>query len=171
MGNDLIWYKVGEPDFLEVNHVTTVKAGQVNICITRTEDGFGALNNKCPHQGGPLGDGYIDLLSDGKCYVICPWHAYEYEVKTGYPPGGYDDNVKSYPVEIREDGVYVGIEPLKEERTLMDQMVAQMIDWGINCVFGIVGHSNLGLADAFYKAEKTGKLTCIVAAKDMILRR
>jgi thiamine pyrophosphate-dependent acetolactate synthase large subunit-like protein len=40
----------------------------------------------------------------------------------------------------------------------MDQMVDVMTEWGVDTVFGMVGHSNLGLADAFYQAEKDGRL-------------
>jgi pyruvate oxidase len=40
----------------------------------------------------------------------------------------------------------------------MDQMVETMTDWGVNTIFGMVGHSNLGLGDAFYKAARQGRL-------------
>ena len=43
----------------------------------------------------------------------------------------------------------------------MDQMVDVMLDWGVNTVFGMVGHSNLGLADAFYRAEQDKRLRYI----------
>ena len=48
-----------------------------------------------------------------------------------------------------------------ERRTLMDQMVQTLTDWGLDAVFGMVGHSNLGLADALRKAEEDGRLTYI----------
>jgi pyruvate oxidase len=40
--------------------------------------------------------------------------------------------------------------------SLMDQMVDVMTEWGIDAVFGMVGHSNLGLADALRNAEESG---------------
>ncbi len=40
----------------------------------------------------------------------------------------------------------------------MDQVVNVMTDWGVDTVFGMVGHSNLGLADAMRKAEEAGRL-------------
>src|SRR5207247_208474 len=107
-------------------------------------------------QGGPLGDGQ---LVDG--LLICPWHAYEYDPVTGAPPPGFKDCARAYPVDVRDDGVYVEL-PLVEERvSLMDQMVDVLCDWGLDTVFGMVGHSNLGLADALRKAEGDGRLTYV----------
>ena len=45
------------------------------MCVVHGEDGtWSALDNRCPHQGGPLGDGQLE---DG--WLICPWHAYQYD--------------------------------------------------------------------------------------------
>ena len=43
----------------------------------------------------------------------------------------------------------------------MDQVVETLCDWGLDTVFGMVGHSNLGLADALRKAEEDGRLTYV----------
>ena len=148
------WYRVGSVDMLDEGRVTTIQAGHRAVCLTRTPAGYGAISNRCPHQGGPLGDGF---LQNG--YVVCPWHAWEYDPHTGASPPGYDDEAaESFVVEIRDDGVYVGVAEAPHPLTLMDQMVEVMIDWGVDTVFGMVGHSNLGLADAFYQAEKQGRL-------------
>ncbi|HET7487219.1 MAG TPA: thiamine pyrophosphate-dependent enzyme [Acidimicrobiales bacterium] len=149
------WVKV-DPGGLEVGRVTTVVAAGRALCLTRTEAGYGALDNHCPHQGGPLGDGQI---ADG--YVICPWHAYEYDPATGKPPPGFSDGAVAYPVEERTDGLYVEV-PVAEERvSLMDQLVDVLCDWGLDTVFGMVGHSNLGLADALRKAEEDGRIVYV----------
>ncbi len=150
----LNWYRVGDNNMLEEGRITTVQAGHFTICLTRTKKGYGAISNRCPHQGGPLGDGF---LQDG-C-VICPWHGYEYDPHTGASPPDFDDPpAPAYPVKIRDDGVYIGVYEPEHPITLMDQMVDTMISWGVDTVFGMVGHSNLGLADAFYKAAKKGRL-------------
>src|SRR5207245_4178018 len=99
------WVKV-DPSGLEVGRVTTVIANGRAVCLTRTAAGYGALDNHCPHQGGPLGDGQIE--GD---YVICPWHAYEYDPLTGQPPPGFADAATSYAVEQREDGLWVEVPP------------------------------------------------------------
>ena len=63
------WYKVAEPDDLREGEVRTVSAGTESIALTFYQGEYGALNNACPHQGGPLADG---TLEDGR--LRCPWH-------------------------------------------------------------------------------------------------
>ena len=53
------WHRV-DPGDLQIGHVTAVVVGDRALCITRTADGYGALDNRCPHQGGPLGEGHIE---------------------------------------------------------------------------------------------------------------
>jgi pyruvate oxidase len=146
------WHRI-DPGDLALDEVTTVIVADMAIAITRTAEGYGALDNHCPHQGGPLGDGQIE---DG-C-LICPWHGYEYDPVTGAPPGGYADVATAYEIEQRSDGLYVRLPIPAQVVTAMDQMVDTMTDWGVDSVFGMVGHSNLGLADALRRAEADGRL-------------
>ncbi|MFQ6612584.1 MAG: thiamine pyrophosphate-binding protein [Fidelibacterota bacterium] len=147
------WVKVAETGSLPEERVKTVLAGKRQLCLTNHGGKIGALSNKCPHQGGPLGEGQIE-----NGWVICPWHAYEYDPLTGAPPEGFEDRVESYPVEIKADGIYVGLTESPVHKTVSNQMVMVMTDWGVEVVFGMVGHSNLGFADAMHQAEKMGKL-------------
>ena len=151
------WHKVAEPDELPEGRVKSVTAGLVTICLTHFEGEYGALDNHCTHQGGPLGEGSIE-----NCWLRCPWHGYDFHPTTGLPPGGFDDGVPTYSVEVRDDGIYVGVpaEP-PHQRTVSDVMVETMINWGVTHVFGMVGHSNLGFADAMRRAEERGELTFI----------
>lgn len=149
------WHEV-DPGPLEVGQVALSECDRRYLCVSRTPEGLGALDNRCPHQGGPLGEGTIE-----NGYLICPWHGYEYDPITGAPPEGYGDNATPYPIEERPEGMFVELPVLVESETLMDQMVEVMVDWGVDTVFGMVGHSNLGLADAFRKAEAEGRLTYI----------
>lgn len=146
------WHRI-DPGPLETDGLTTVVAGGRALCVTRTAEGYGVLDNRCPHQGGPLGDGQIE-----NGYVICPWHGYEYHPCTGSPPPGFVDAATGYRVEQRDDGVYVELPVVEQRVSLMDQVVATLCDWGLDTVFGMVGHSNLGLADALRKAEEAGRL-------------
>jgi thiamine pyrophosphate-dependent acetolactate synthase large subunit-like protein/nitrite reductase/ring-hydroxylating ferredoxin subunit len=151
-----VWVRVDRPSILE-GHATTVVAGGRAVCVVRGEGGaWSALDNRCPHQGGPLGDGQLD---DG--WLICPWHAYQYDPITGEPPPGFRD--AATPYAVREVGDELEIEvPAGEARTsLMDQVVDVLCEWGLEAVFGMVGHSNLGMADALRKAEADGRLTFV----------
>ncbi|MDJ0864972.1 MAG: thiamine pyrophosphate-binding protein [Myxococcota bacterium] len=148
------WHKVLEPDELPDGRVKTVVCGLATLCMTRHRGQYGALDNKCPHQGGPLGEGSIE-----KGLLRCPWHGWDYDPLTGRSPGGYEDGVDAYPVEEREDGVYVALpEPVPHVRTVTDVMAETLTNWGVTAVFGMVGHSNLGLADALRRQEQAGRL-------------
>ncbi len=150
LGNE--WHKV-DPGNLGVDEVSAIVVGDRAICLVRTPDGYRALDNRCPHQGGPLGEGHIE---DG--WVICPWHGFEYDPTTGAPPEGYGDFATTYPLEERGGAVFIELPTYTYRPTLMDQMVDVMTDWGVDTVFGMVGHSNLGLADALRRSEENGKL-------------
>jgi nitrite reductase/ring-hydroxylating ferredoxin subunit len=149
-----VWHKALEPAELPEGRVKTVVCGLVQVCMTHHEGRVSALDNKCPHQGGPLGEGSIE-----GGFLRCPWHGWDFDPTTGKPPGGYDDGVPTYPVEMREDGVYVGIpEETEHTRTVTDVMAETLTNWGVTSYFGMVGHSNLGLADALRRQEVAGRL-------------
>jgi thiamine pyrophosphate-dependent acetolactate synthase large subunit-like protein/nitrite reductase/ring-hydroxylating ferredoxin subunit len=151
------WYRVAGLDDLADGRVKTVVAGHRSLALTRVGDRFGALDNKCPHQGGPLGEGSIE-----KGLLRCPWHGYDYDPLTGTPPPGFSDAPGCFALEVRDDGIWVEVpdEPA-HVRTVADVMVETMVEWGVTHVFGMVGHSNLGFADAMRRQEEAGKLTFI----------
>ncbi len=151
----LTWHRVLSLDELPAGRVKTVTAGPHSFAVTHYEGRYAALSNRCPHQGGPLGEGSIE-----KGMLRCPWHGYDYCPLDGSSPFG--DSVPTFPTEVRDDGIYVGIEPeAPHVRTVTDVMAETMVNWGVRHVFGMVGHSNLGLADALRRQEEAGKLTYI----------
>lgn len=153
----LEWHRVAAVGELADGRVTTVQAGRTSIALTRFGGRFGALHNRCPHQGGPLGEGSIE-----KGWLRCPWHGYDYDPITGTPPPGFTDRPASFAVEVRGDDVWVGVPPEPPRpRTVGDVMVETMMAWGVTHVFGMVGHSNLGVADAMRRAEQRGELTFV----------
>ena len=48
------------------------------LCVANVEGAICVLDGTCPHEGGPLGEGTIE---NGR--VVCPWHAYAFDVRTG----------------------------------------------------------------------------------------
>ncbi|MEA1904229.1 MAG: thiamine pyrophosphate-binding protein [Actinomycetota bacterium] len=151
------WHKVAEVDELPEGRVKIVHVGRRSIALTRFEGSYGALDNKCPHQGGPLGEGSIE-----HGWLRCPWHGYDYNPLDGQPPEGFVDAPGCFATEVRDDGIYVALpEEAKRQRTVSDVLVETMTNWGVTHVFGMVGHSNLGFADAMREAEERGDLTYI----------
>jgi pyruvate oxidase len=157
----LQWYKVADLDELPDGRVKTATAGTRSVALTHIDGAYYAMDNKCPHQGGPLGEGSIETSNDGQCMLRCPWHGWDFDPKTGKPPGDHEDSgQETYVVETREDGIYLALEQKDEHVvTVTDVMVETMVNWGIKSVFGIVGHSNLGLADAVRRQTELSKLT------------
>ncbi len=157
----LEWHRVADLDELPAGRVKTITAGTHSMALTHIDGEYTAMENRCPHQGGPLGEGSIETGSDGTCMLRCPWHGWDFDPKTGRPPGGHEDSGQQlFPVQVREDGIYVGIVPEPpHETTVTDVMAETMTNWGVTSVFGMVGHSNLGLADALRLQEERGRLS------------
>ncbi|CAN5885607.1 thiamine pyrophosphate-binding protein [soil metagenome] len=156
----LEWFRVAGVDELAEGRVKSVTPRSQSICLSHFEGQWAAMDNRCPHQGGPLGEGSIETGVDGRCWIRCPWHGWDFDPLTGRPPGGHADSGQVlYPVEVREGAVFVGLEPEPEhQRTVTDVMAETMVNWGVKHVFGMVGHSNLGLADAIRRRVVDGQM-------------
>ena len=151
------WHRVDPADVPGDGRVRSVAIGGRSVALARCGARIGALENRCPHQGGPLGEGSIE-----NGWLRCPWHGYDYDPLTGEPPAGFSDGATPFEVEERPDGVYVrlpGHSPAV--RTVGDVLVETLVAYGLTHVFGMVGHSNLGFADAMRRAEERGELTYI----------
>ena len=157
------WHKVVRPDELDEGRVMTVTAGTKSMALVHFEGQYAAMDNHCPHQGGPLGEGSIETGIEGKCWLRCPWHGWDFDPLTGKPPGGHEDSGQEmFPVEVRDDGIYVGLQAEPERtRTVCDVMAETMVNWDLKRVFGMVGHSNLGLADALRQQTLSGAMSYI----------
>src|SRR5246127_350918 len=122
--DDLTWHRVLAPDELPDGRVKTVSVGHHSFALTHYDGHYAALSNRCPHQGGPLGEGSIE-----EGMLRWPWHGYDYCPLDGSPRFG--DGVATFPLEVRNDGVYVGIEPAPPHvRTVTDVMAETMVAWG-----------------------------------------
>ncbi|MEO0466036.1 MAG: thiamine pyrophosphate-dependent enzyme [Pseudomonadota bacterium] len=158
--NEGTWYKVAELDEVAEGRVKSATAGTQSLAIVHFDGQYAAMDNKCPHQGGPLGEGNIEKGIEDKCWLRCPWHGWDFDPLTGKPPGGHEDSGQAmFDIDVRDDGIYAFIPAVPgKERTLSDVMAETMVNWGVKSVFGMVGHSNLGLADALRNLEANGML-------------
>lgn len=103
------WIKIAEHvneiDF-GANQLAVAEANGKKICIGKHADDYFAFAYKCPHAGGILADGYIDATGN----VVCPLHRYKFNMKNGRNVTGEGYYLKTWPVEINEDGVFVGMD-------------------------------------------------------------
>ncbi len=75
-----------------------VRGRRVAVFRGRSGELF-ATQAECPHKGGPLADGIV-----GGGTVICPLHAYKYDLKNGQPLGNGCPALQTYRVELGMDG-------------------------------------------------------------------
>ena len=88
------------------NELAEVNAGGKIICIGRFEGSLFAFTRTCPHASGEFVYGTIDTSGN----VVCPLHRYKFCMKNGRNTSGEGYYLKHWPVEIREEGVFVALE-------------------------------------------------------------
>ena len=74
------------------------------ICIANAWGKFTAMDNICLHQGGSLGQGTVE---NGK--VICPWHGWAWDPKTGVAVDHPDQKLKTYALKVENGDVFIDI--------------------------------------------------------------
>ena len=99
------WFKVFSTNVLNGDDfVHRIEVSGKKLCAVKTGDNLFVIQNKCPHAGADL--------SSGKCVngkIICPYHRHEFDLVTGRGKPGQGNYVNTYPIEKRDDGIYVGL--------------------------------------------------------------
>ena len=80
-------------------------AGDKLIAVFCVDGEFFALDAICPHQGGPLAKGTI-----AGCVVTCPWHGWQFNLKTGQQQIIRTIRQPTYPVKVEGGRVFVDID-------------------------------------------------------------
>ena len=99
-----------------------VTAGDQEIGVFHKDGAYYAYSNYCVHAGGPACEGLVinrvvDLIAADRSYLgqtfgeelhfVCPWHGFEYDIKTGECVGDRKLKLASYDVVRRGDDIYV----------------------------------------------------------------
>jgi nitrite reductase (NADH) small subunit len=96
-------------DFVRIGDVQELPApgeakeflcGSKTLCVANVNGRYAAVDNFCPHRGGPLGQGIVEGSK-----IVCPWHGWEFELETGNNPFTPNLSVQSY--ELKVDGATV----------------------------------------------------------------
>ena len=82
----------------------TVDVGGILLAIYHVDGTFYAVDNTCPHAGGPLGEG---KLSEG--IVECPWHGWRFNIRTGERVGNNTIAIACCPVRIEGDQIQIAL--------------------------------------------------------------
>lgn len=98
---DKVWIRVAPCDAVPPREGRAAMIGSREIAIFNLGDRFVAVDNRCPHQSGPLCDGIV--ASDA---VVCPLHAWKVNLETGAVahPANHNDCVRTYATRV-DDGV------------------------------------------------------------------
>jgi len=90
---------------IPLNTAETIEVNGKRICVAHSSQGIFAVNNKCPHNGFSLGQGFC---TDDNT-IVCPLHRYRFDLRTGRSVNAAGYYLDTFPLEAREDGLYIGL--------------------------------------------------------------
>jgi nitrite reductase/ring-hydroxylating ferredoxin subunit/DMSO/TMAO reductase YedYZ heme-binding membrane subunit len=76
--------------------------GGDRVAVFRQEGMLSAISNACAHQNGPLGEGKVI-----DCLVTCPWHGFQYDVRSGRAPAPFTEKIPTYNLMLNGNAVLV----------------------------------------------------------------
>lgn len=106
------WHKVAntvEELSLGINNTATVTVAGKAVCLAIFQNTLYACAAKCPHAGGLMADGFVDAQGN----IVCPLHRYRFGLQNGRNTSGEGYYLKTWPVAINEQGVFIGMEEKK----------------------------------------------------------
>jgi nitrite reductase/ring-hydroxylating ferredoxin subunit len=111
-----------------LDELRTVEVGGREVCVVRTVAGVFAIGSTCPHQAANMCAGAIKgtmepserdeyrFAQEGEV-VTCPWHGYEFSLRTGASVGGaLKGRLGAYQVDVRDGAVYCSPRRVRPER-------------------------------------------------------
>lgn len=89
---------------LEPGSCLSVEAEGIGVALFNVGGTIYALDNTCPHAGGPLGEGTLTGET-----IVCPWHGWQYNVRTGERLQNSVFKVACYDVQVEGDLIKVAV--------------------------------------------------------------
>jgi nitrite reductase/ring-hydroxylating ferredoxin subunit len=89
---------VARVEDVPVGTVRALRVGEEDIAVAHCEDGIFATQGHCIHLKGPLGEGALD-----DCLLTCPWHGWQYDIRTGENTFDLAIRLETYEVDV-DDG-------------------------------------------------------------------
>ena len=105
----ITWIKIAnslDELHFQANNLTVIEVNSKKLTLVLHNNKILACAHKCPHAGGILAEGFID----GNGLIVCPLHRYRFNPENGRNISGEGYYLKTYPVETREEGIYIGFE-------------------------------------------------------------
>ncbi|XP_010869900.1 Rieske domain-containing protein [Esox lucius] len=107
IANRLSWRLIGPASELSKKQCRLMFSSvgcESDVCLFYVKGEFFAMDARCAHSGGPLCDGDIED-THGVLQVFCPWHDYDFNLRTGLSGTGLQQQV--YEVKLEDGSVYV----------------------------------------------------------------
>lgn len=105
----LQYERIADAGAIEPGSGRSFSVGRYEIAVFNIDGALFALENSCPHQGGPIADGYLEGP-----LVTCPWHAWCFDVRSGKMTLGDFATIPRFDVRDGSDGIFVATEPMDE---------------------------------------------------------
>src|SRR6266516_1753550 len=84
--------------------VKEIDAGDATYVVCNVDGTLHCLGGTCPHAGGPLGEGILDGNT-----LMCPWHGWEFDCRSGLSISGDGLQVETYPVRVEDGNILIEV--------------------------------------------------------------
>ncbi|NEP00840.1 MAG: Rieske 2Fe-2S domain-containing protein [Symploca sp. SIO2E9] len=128
-----------------------VHAQGQTIILVSFKDKIYALDNRCPHMGFPLHQGSVQ-----NCILTCHWHHARFDITSGGTFDLWADDVRSFPVELRNDEVWVDLTPRLDQLSYHHQRLIVGVEQNISLVIAKSVIAMLSQAEQATEAFRIG---------------
>ncbi|MBI1973061.1 Rieske 2Fe-2S domain-containing protein [Candidatus Woesearchaeota archaeon] len=95
---------VAKTSEIDENQAKVVEVEGKPVALFRVQGKFYAVSHTCAHAGGPIGEGYLS-----EHIVTCPWHSWQYDIRTGKSISVEGAKIPLYKVKVEKDMVFVAV--------------------------------------------------------------
>ena len=106
MSDETTFHRVAAVTEIPPRMGKTVQAGGQEIALFNLDGSFHAVNDFCPHRGASLGEGFLDATGTR---VLCPWHLFDFCLRTGASEAMPHLKVTTYEVKVEGGEVFVRV--------------------------------------------------------------
>ncbi|HET9096661.1 MAG TPA: Rieske 2Fe-2S domain-containing protein [Candidatus Baltobacteraceae bacterium] len=101
--------RIAAPSEIPLGAGRSFAVGRYEVAVFNIDGAFYAIENACPHQGGPLADGWLEGP-----LVTCPWHGWCFDLRSGKMTLGEFARVPRFELQVRAGELYVATEPIEQ---------------------------------------------------------
>lgn len=99
-------HKVADVEDLPPGTSVGIQVENIPLAVFNVEGEFYAMHNRCLHKDGPMNEG---IVNEDRCSVHCPWHAIEFDLKTGYARINDDMRMPVFDVENVDGELFIEV--------------------------------------------------------------